>query len=422
MEVDLVNYENSSGGYPDTHPTGTMEHWNSDELTATEGVETSFPKADHIMKHDLPYHCAFDKKATMVISPRHTNIYASPTDTDTYISPQNASPESLSSHPDLGKREEFVSSDIPVDDEFTSPINDDTWPVASHREARPSEFTSTDNNMRPTDRIPGIDDYNRTPEIRSFYENTNTYTHEASTSNQNFVDVNISLHINPGFRKTSTYNRSPVDKYYRSHRSKSTNLDPFIRRTFPSHVIEPSAVQGLSSDHIFLRTHFRIGEALAFHNTPVIRNEKSLPRTTLVELYAFVTESYRSGPIQKFTFSDIFFPAYPPQLVGEWSGWQHSSYLSQVGRYFLTNCETSRIHVHGGNFNSIQGIPSHRAESPKMCRVVGILLQENSSHFRIKPPRQHFSNHQLGDKKLRILRIQKADWSDIQMMKKALNI
>lgn len=119
MEVDLVNYENSSGGYPDTHPTGTMEHWNSDELTATEGVETSFPKADDIMKHDLPYHCAFDKKATMVISPRHTNIYASPTDTDTYISPQNASPESLSSHPDLGKREEFVSSDIPVDDEFT---------------------------------------------------------------------------------------------------------------------------------------------------------------------------------------------------------------------------------------------------------------------------------------------------------------
>ncbi|EFE44681.1 hypothetical protein TRV_00531 [Trichophyton verrucosum HKI 0517] len=117
MEVDLVNYENLSGGYPDTHPTGTMEHWNSDELTSTEGVETSFAKADDIMKNDLPYHCAFNKKATMAISPRYTDIYASPT--DTYISPQNASPESLSSHPDLGKREEFVSSDIPVDDEFT---------------------------------------------------------------------------------------------------------------------------------------------------------------------------------------------------------------------------------------------------------------------------------------------------------------
>lgn len=179
----------------------------------------------------------------------------------------------------------------------------------------------------------------------------------------------------------------------------------------------------MSSDQIFLRTHFRIGEALAFHNTPVTRNEKPVPGTTLVELYALVTESYRSGPLQKFTFSDIFFPTYPPQLVGEWSGWQHSSYLNQVGRYFLTDCETNRIHVHGENFNSRQGLPSHRAESPKMCRVVGILSQDNNSHLRIKPPRQHIANsRQLGDKKLRILRIQKADWSDIQMMKETLNI
>lgn len=112
MEVNLVNYENSSDGYPDT-----QEHWNSDGLTSTEGVETSFPKTDDIMKHDSPYRCIFDKKTTMVISPRHTNIYDIPT--DIYISPQNASPESLSSHPDLSEREEFVSSDIPVEDKFT---------------------------------------------------------------------------------------------------------------------------------------------------------------------------------------------------------------------------------------------------------------------------------------------------------------
>ncbi|OAL63779.1 hypothetical protein A7C99_6181 [Trichophyton rubrum] len=319
MEVDLVNYENSSDGYPDTHPTGTTEYWNSDELTSAEGVKTSFPKADDIMKRNLPYHCAFDKKTTMAISPRDTNVYAIPA--DTYISPQNASPESHSSHPGLGGREEFVSSDILVEDKFTSPINDDTWP---DHEARPSELTSANNNMKCRKEP-------LTPGTRSFREIKNTYTHGASTSNQTFEDVNISLHIDPGFGKTSTYNRSTVNKYHHSHRSKSTNLDPFIRRTFPSHVIEPSAVQGLSSDQIFLRTHFRIGEALAFHNTPVTRNEKPVPGTTLVELYALVTESYRSGPLQKFTFSDIFFPTYPPQLVGEWSGWQHSSYLNQTG-------------------------------------------------------------------------------------------
>ncbi|EGD98971.1 hypothetical protein TESG_06334 [Trichophyton tonsurans CBS 112818] len=339
----------------------------------------------------------------MVISPRHTNIYDIPT--DTYISPQNASPESLSSHPDLSEREEFVSSDIPVEDKFTSPINDDTWPVASHHEARPSKFTPADTNMRC--RIEPL-----IPGIRSFHEIKNTHTHGVSTSNQTFKDVNISLHIDPGIGKTSTYNRS-----------SPTNLDPFIRRTFPSHVIEPSAVQGLSSDQILLRTHFRIGEALAFHNTRITRNEKPVPRITLVELYALVTESYRSGHFQNFTFSDIFFPIYPPQLVGEWSGWQHSSYLNQVGRYFLTDCETSHIHVHGGNSNSTQGIPSRRVDSPKMCRVVGILSQDNNSHLRIKPPRQHFPNsRQLDRKKLRILRIQKACWSDIQMMKEALNI
>ncbi|KDB20864.1 hypothetical protein H109_07189 [Trichophyton interdigitale MR816] len=416
MEVNLVNYENSSDGYPDT-----QEHWNSDGLTSTEGVETSFPKTDDIMKHDSPYRCIFDKKTTMVISPRHTNIYDIPT--DIYISPQNASPESLSSHPDLSEREEFVSSDIPVEDKFTSPINDDTWPVASHHEARPSKFTPADTNMRPTDRIPGIDGHDRIPEIRSFHEIKNTHTHGVSTSNQTFKDVNISLHIDPGIGKTSTYNRSSVNEYHYSHTSKSMNLDPFIRRTFPSHVIEPSAVQGLSSDQILLRTHFRIGEALAFHNTRVTRNEKPVPRITLVELYALVTESYRSGHFQNFTFSDIFFPAYPPHLVGEWSGWQHSSYLNQVGRYFLTDCETSHIHVHGGNSNSTQGIPSRRVESPKMCRVVGILSQDNNSHLRIKPPRQHSSNsRQLDRKKLRILRIQKAGWSDVQMMKEALNI
>lgn len=117
MEVDLVNYEDSSDGYPDTHPTGTTKPWDSDGLTSTESAETSFPKADDIMTHDSPYCCTFDKKTTMAISPRHTNIYDIPT--DTYMSVQNASPESLSSYPDLSEGEEFVSSDILVEGKFT---------------------------------------------------------------------------------------------------------------------------------------------------------------------------------------------------------------------------------------------------------------------------------------------------------------
>lgn len=73
---------------------------------------------------------------------------------------------------------------------------------------------------RPTDRIPGIDGHDRIPEIRSFHEIKNTHTHGVSTSNQTFKDVNISLHIDPGIGKTSTYNRSSVNEYHYSHTSK----------------------------------------------------------------------------------------------------------------------------------------------------------------------------------------------------------
>lgn len=74
--------------------------------------------------------------------------------------------------------------------------------------------------QRTTDRTPGIDDHNRTPGTRSFHGIKNTHTHGASTSNETFEVANISLHIEPGIGKTSTYNMSTVNGYHRNHRSK----------------------------------------------------------------------------------------------------------------------------------------------------------------------------------------------------------
>lgn len=78
-----------------------------------------------------------------------------------------------------------------------------------------------------------------------------------------------------------------------------------------------------------------------------------------------VSHSYRKGSTQFFTFSDIFFPIWPPFLSGKWQGWIGNPSLDKEGRCFLQPDGTG-------------GDTEFGRETYKLCRVIGTISANES--------------------------------------------
>ncbi|KAL8850761.1 MAG: hypothetical protein Q9221_004329 [Calogaya cf. arnoldii] len=106
---------------------------------------------------------------------------------------------------------------------------------------------------------------------------------------------------------------------------------PFIRPVFPDPIRDRSPVLGLSS-RTFLRTCFRIGEALNAGST-ALRTRKDV----VIELYARVNYSERPDRSvkQHFHFADIFAPEKPPFLKGTYGLWKGVGLWDLDSKVFL---------------------------------------------------------------------------------------
>ncbi|KAK2745121.1 hypothetical protein FQN57_004028 [Myotisia sp. PD_48] len=190
-----------------------------------------------------------------------------------------------------------------------------------------------------------------------------------------------------------------------SSQLRPVNFKPFIRRGFPSGAPNHTPIQGLCSNKIILRTCFRIAEALKVSSGTMksgssspISSCQNQPKQTLVELYAIVKTSYRRGSYQIFRFADIFFPSRPPYLMGKWEGWLGNPYLDKCGESFLTQKHLRLTYDwHCANTSTSE------ERSLKLCRVVGVI-----------------SSSLDGTVAIRIVNIQKAEWSDVEDMKEIL--
>ncbi|KAJ9319188.1 hypothetical protein DTO271D3_776 [Paecilomyces variotii] len=190
---------------------------------------------------------------------------------------------------------------------------------------------------------------------------------------------------------------------------------PFLRPPFPCPVPIGSPIQGLTSAHTILRTCFRIGEALKVHFTrpsssPLCprstselmekRSQKanmsaSIPSTAfmLIELYAFVTESYRIRNKQFFKFADLFFPFQPPYLSGVWECWEGNPLYDEDGRRFLGPCGRQWRRginvppiqlVHADSANDFNDDAAGQGSAGRLCRVIGSLKSRDHA-LQVKP-------------------------------------
>ncbi|KAJ9231274.1 hypothetical protein DTO166G5_6896 [Paecilomyces variotii] len=190
---------------------------------------------------------------------------------------------------------------------------------------------------------------------------------------------------------------------------------PFLRPPFPCPVPIGSPIQGLTSAHTILRTCFRIGEALKVHFTrpsssplcPRSTNElmekrsqkanmsASIPSTAfmLIELYAFVTESYRIRNKQFFKFADLFFPFQPPYLSGVWECWEGNPLYDEDGRRFLGPCGRQWRRginvppiqlVHADSANDFNDDAAGQGSAGRLCRVIGSLKSRDHA-LQVKP-------------------------------------
>lgn len=224
----------------------------------------------------------------------------------------------------------------------------------------------------------------------------------------------------------------------------TTNLPKaFVRSGFPLPVRQQSPIQGLTPSHTLLRTCFRIGEALkvglASHRlSPHLVTETTTeitgsdphrsripkePTSTLmlIELYAFVTRSYRIGSRQYFSFSDLFFPFQPPYLTGYWECWESNSYYNEDGRAFLGpgGREWQRARFSNGkavNNSRAQGHPPafNEETAGRMCRAIGTLTT-NTSFLSRRSPKQTVSS--VENIALKVLSIRSATWQDVEYVK-----
>ncbi|MCJ1404479.1 hypothetical protein MMC11_007705 [Xylographa trunciseda] len=115
------------------------------------------------------------------------------------------------------------------------------------------------------------------------------------------------------------------------------NALPFARPPFPSLVLDRSPIIGISSS-CFLRTCFRIGEALNVATQALHTNTYPL-----IELYARVTYSHRIGVEQFIQFADIFRSEKPPFLSGSFVGWKGVDLWDNDSRAFLGDAGKGKI-------------------------------------------------------------------------------
>ncbi|KAM5452835.1 hypothetical protein MaudCBS49596_003142 [Microsporum audouinii] len=448
MEDNPVVYENSTYNSTNTHSTRTPEHWNSDETVTVKDIYPFFtgeydiaPRGKQVLAYDYPLH----KENTQITCSTCSSVYSTST-VASFLSPKNsATSETPSSCQSFEEDKGFEASDIHECDEFGSVIDGNLWLEFDHYVANTHRFPSTNSDMvlkvgnthmnsranstihttkqlncGISNRIPGTDGQHSIPGVDFFPGSESPRNLKTSTKKQTIEKARLPPKPATGNKNINATEISAVNDIAYISDMEVPRVEPFVRSNFPLHTSSPSAVQGLSSDQILLRTCFRIGETLASRNIPDMRAGDNLRTTTVVELYASVSKSYRSGPSQIFIFSDIFFPAHPPYLMGEWRGWQQNSYLNQVGRYFLSEDGSNG---YGAKLNNKQKLLDRGQGRSKMCRVVGVISQEGSSFTEDNGhPRSPISQLPTGHGRLRILRIQKADWSDIALMKKAMDI
>lgn len=205
-----------------------------------------------------------------------------------------------------------------------------------------------------------------------------------------------------------------------THRKPSKSLGsvrPFMRPPFPAGVPEKSPVQGLNSSYMVLRTCFRISEARRAGLSRAPQPSKGPDATKiqskipvpLIELYAFVEGSYRSGCRQCFRFVDLFFPSKPPYLSGVWEGWHYNPVFEQCGRDFLGV----------GGREWVYETKNHgQVNQRKMCRVIGTLTTKaeslNSEGYTRFGETSLLSPQSIRETLLIDIRsIQTATWSDV---------
>lgn len=219
----------------------------------------------------------------------------------------------------------------------------------------------------------------------------------------------------------------------------------FLRSKFPAPVPERSPIQGLTSSHTLLRTCFRVAEALRVHfaarpfipesprtaTSDITRDKPPTPSSTgtkipasttiLIELYAYVTRSYRSGHRQFFTFADLFFPFQPPYMSGVWECWATEPLYNSDGKEFLGvgGKEWRRAgseHANSATFTKrIQSNGQSEEEEPagRMCRVIGTFPSSDYAPPAKGAERASGPNHVM----LTILSIWRATWEDVEYVR-----
>ena len=162
---------------------------------------------------------------------------------------------------------------------------------------------------------------------------------------------------------------------------KSKHLQPFVRPAFPKPIKTSPLLPNVSPTRRIL-TCFRIADILRAATSPNI---------ILLEIYAAVTSSHRAVSKQHFTFSDLFFPARPPQISGTYVGWQGIDLFEDDTRPFL----------------------KARADKPVKCRATCVLLRKEGLGTKSSAP----TAAGITNIRLKVLSIWRADWEDVRYAK-----
>ncbi|KAI4136430.1 MAG: hypothetical protein LQ341_005619 [Variospora aurantia] len=171
-----------------------------------------------------------------------------------------------------------------------------------------------------------------------------------------------------------THPSKPEDVPWKVSFDEAGNPVPFVRCPYPARVRDRSPVFGLSSN-TFLRTCFRIGEALNAGSTALRTRTDAV-----IELYARVLVSERPpGSLkQHFQFADIFCPDKPPFLRGTYGLWKGVELWDLDSKVLLGE-----------------------KGKGKMVRVVGRMVRDEKTRVL----------------ELSMLSVWKADWEDVGICK-----
>lgn len=216
-------------------------------------------------------------------------------------------------------------------------------------------------------------------------------------------DGDVSMTLSPapehGSRETSTESKAPLsNRHARTQSStpqepaavmdltirspdtathRSSPLKPFVRSAFPKAIKTLSLLPNISPSRRIL-TCFRIADIL---------RAATSPDTTFLEIYTAVISSSRAGLKQHFIFTDLFFPARPPQISGTYVGWQGIDLFEDDTRPFL----------------------KARKDKPVMCRAICVLLRKEGSGIKPSAP----TAAGIADIRLKVLSIWRAEWGDV---------